>query len=277
MSKEIHFIAGLPRSGSTLLCNILNQNPKFHATSTSGILDVVLAIRNQWENLAAFKASPNKKGKAAVVNSILHNYCSVVDRPVYFDKSRGWLAHLEMAEVILGRPAKVIVPVRKITDILSSFENLYRKNAHDWQFPQEKTHFYEWQTVEGRSDIWMRSDQPVGMAYNRIKDAISRGYWDRLHLVEFNDLVENPEETLRGIYEFLYLDVYDHDFDYVEQVTQENDDLHGIPGLHVIRNKVEPLPPYEHQLLGLQAYNKYDKSEFWRPQEVATGPLRVQL
>ena len=277
MNKEIHFIAGLPRSGSTLLCNILNQNPDFHATSTSGILDVVLAIRNQWENLAAFKASPNKKGKAAVVNSILHNYCSIVDRPVYFDKSRGWLAHLEMAEVILDRPAKVIVPVRKITDILSSFENLYRKNAHDWQFPQEKTHFYEWQTVEGRSEIWMRSDQPVGMAYNRIKDSISRGYWDRLHLVEFNDLVENPEETLQGIYEFLDLDGYDHDFDYVEQVTQENDDLHGIPGLHVIRNKVEPLPPYEHQLLGLQAYNKYDKAEFWRPQEVATGPLRVQL
>ena len=92
MDKQIHFISGLPRSGSTLLCNILNQNPEFHATSTSGILDIVLAIRNQWENLPVFKASPNKAGKAAVVNSILHNYVSIVDRPVYFDKSRGWIA-----------------------------------------------------------------------------------------------------------------------------------------------------------------------------------------
>ena len=277
MTKQIHFIAGLPRSGSTLLCNILNQNPEFHATSTSGILDVILAIRNQWENLAAFKASPNKKGKAAVVNSILHNYCSIVDRPVYFDKSRGWLAHMEMAEVILGRPAKVIVPVRKITDILSSFENLYRKNAHDWQFPQEKNHFYDWQTVEGRSDIWMRNDQPVGIAFNRIKDAISRGYWNRLHLVEFNDLAEKPQETMQGIYDFLELKQFKHNFNHVKHVTQENDDLHGIPGLHVIRNKVEPLPPYGHQLIGLQAYNKFDDAEFWRPKEAAGGPLRVQL
>ena len=30
MEKTFHFIAGLPRSGSTLLANILAQNPRFH-------------------------------------------------------------------------------------------------------------------------------------------------------------------------------------------------------------------------------------------------------
>jgi len=126
MSKQIYFISGLPRSGSTLLCNILNQNPRFHATATSGILEIVLAIRNQWENVAELRASPNKIGKTAVINNILHNYVSVVDRPVYFDKSRGWVAYVELAEAILEKKAKIIVPVRKVTDILSSFENLYR-------------------------------------------------------------------------------------------------------------------------------------------------------
>ncbi len=264
MDKQIHFIAGLPRSGSTLLCNILNQNPEFHATSTSGILDIVLAIRNQWENLSVFKAAPNKAGKAAVVNSILHNYVSIVERPIYFDKSRGWIAHIEMAEVILQRKAKILVPVRKITDILSSFENLYRKNAHDWQFPQEKTHYYEWQTMEGRADIWMRSDQPVGIAYNRIRDAISRGYEDRLHIMEFEELACNPEETLKAIYQFLEIEYYPHNFEHVEQVTEENDDIHGIPGLHVIRNKVEPLPEYGSKLIGETSYNKYNDAQFWR-------------
>jgi len=96
--KTIHFIAGFPRAGSTLLCNILNQNPRFHATSTSGILDIVLAIRNQWENVNEFQASPNKAGKNAVMKPILQNYYSTVDRPVVFDKSRGWPGYLELAE-----------------------------------------------------------------------------------------------------------------------------------------------------------------------------------
>jgi len=30
--KQVFFISGLPRSGSTLLCNILAQNPEFFVT-----------------------------------------------------------------------------------------------------------------------------------------------------------------------------------------------------------------------------------------------------
>jgi hypothetical protein len=35
MENGIHFISGLPRSGSTLLAAILRQNPHFHATISS--------------------------------------------------------------------------------------------------------------------------------------------------------------------------------------------------------------------------------------------------
>lgn len=264
MNKDVYFISGLPRSGSTLLCNILNQNPRFHATSTSGILEIILAIRNQWENVAELRASPNKAGKSVVINSILHNYVSIIDRPVYFDKSRAWIAYIELAEAILGRKVKILVPVRKVTDIVSSFENLYRKNAADWQFPQEKTHFFEWQTVEGRADIWMRNDQPVGIAYNRIRDAIARGYEDRLLFIEFNALTSDPTTAMKSVYDFLEEDHYVHDFNHVEQVTQENDDIHGIPGLHIIRNKVQPVTAYEDSLIGKAAFAKYDDAQFWR-------------
>ena len=53
--KKFYFIAGLPRSGSTLLANILAQNPKFHTTSTSGVMDVMFGVRNNWDNLIEFK------------------------------------------------------------------------------------------------------------------------------------------------------------------------------------------------------------------------------
>ncbi len=262
--KTIYFVAGLPRSGSTLLCNILNQNPKFHATSTSGILDIVLAIRNQWENVNEFKASPNKKGKDAVVTGILHNYYSTVDHQIIFDKSRGWCGHIELAEHILQTEIKILVPVRNITDILSSFEKLWRNQAHEWQFPQEKTNYFEWQTVEGRSDIWMQNDQPVGIAYNKIRDAISRGFADRMLFVEFEDLTNKPSETMTEVYDFLNESQFEHDFNNVEQSTSENDDIHGIPGLHTIRPVVKPLISDAEKILGDEVIKKYTNAEFWR-------------
>lgn len=263
--KQIHFISGLPRAGSTLLCNILNQNPEFHATSTSGILDIILAIRNQWENVVEFKASPNKPGKNAVLKPMLQNYYSIAERPVVFDKSRGWIAHIELAEFILERKIKILVPVRNITDILCSFENLYRTQAHEWQFPQEKSNYHEWQTVEGRADIWMRNSQPVGIAYNRIRDALSRQFEDRLHFVEYENLTNHPEQTLEQIYKFLEYDKYVHTFDNVKQTTSENDDIHGIPGLHTIRPEVKPHTKYDAaNMIGQQSVDRFGDAQFWR-------------
>jgi len=263
-NKNIHFVAGLPRSGSTLLCNILNQNPRFHASSTSGILDIILAIRNQWENINEFRAATNKEGKNAVMKGILQNYYSTVDRPIIFDKSRGWCGHIELAEHILGSEIKIIVPVRAIADILSSFEKLWRNQAHEWQFPQEKTNYFEWQTVEGRADIWMKNDQPVGIAYNKIKDALSRGFVDRMLFVEFEHLTNYPMETMGQIYKFLDEEVFVHDFKNVQQTTAENDDIHGIPGLHVIRPVVEPVVSDAEHILGKNVLTKYGNAEFWR-------------
>ena len=265
MNKKIHFIAGLPRSGSTLLCNILNQNPKFHATATSGILDIILAIRNQWENVDTLRAAPNKAGKDAVVKGILGNYFSIIDKPVVFDKSRGWPAYIELAEFILERKVKVLVPVRPIVDVLSSFEKLYRKNAHNWQFPQEKAHFAEFQTVEGRAEIFMKADQPVGIAYNRIRDAMHRGFTNRMAFIEFDWLTSRTEEVMKAVYQFLEEPYYaGHDFNNVEQTTNENDDIHGIPGLHVIRNKIEPVKSDALEVLGQETFDKFSNAEFWR-------------
>ena len=46
MEKTFHFISGLPRSGSSLLANVLAQNPRFCVSPTSGILDIMFMVRN---------------------------------------------------------------------------------------------------------------------------------------------------------------------------------------------------------------------------------------
>ena len=38
MNKTLHFLSGIPRSGSTVLAAILNQNPETHVSTTSGLV-----------------------------------------------------------------------------------------------------------------------------------------------------------------------------------------------------------------------------------------------
>jgi sulfotransferase len=266
MSKEYFFISGLPRSGSTLLCNILSQNPQFYVSkSTSGCHDVLFGIRNQWDNLIEHQAGGIDYDQLKrVLNGALNNYHST-DKNIILDKGRGWLSLIEMIEFVLDKKCKVIVPVRNINEILASFEKLWRKTTGKTQWLFEKEDYFKSQTLAGRCDIWASASQPVGLAFNRVSDAINRNLKDRLLFVEMDDLTSIPAQTMKRVYNFINQDYFNHNFDYVEQVTSEDDiGVHRIEGLHTIRNKIEPVPHCSTEILGVELTQKYSKLEIWR-------------
>lgn len=265
MKKSVHFISGLPRAGANLLSNILAQNPRFDVTPTSGIIDIVLMVRNRWNRVVEFQAAPDEPAKLRVMRSVLDGYFdNGREKPVVFDRSPAWLATLEMAEAILERKAKVLVPVRDLRDVLASYERLWRRNAGTWEMAQEQQNYYKWQTVEGRCEVLVSPNQPVGICYNRIQDALSRGFKDRMHFVDYDDLSRKPRETLAGIYDFLEEPQFEHDLEYVEQVTREDDMILGIPGLHQVRPVIEPSEPQWPRYLGSVADNYASMNTMWR-------------
>jgi len=268
--KSIVTIAGLPRSGSTLLCNILNQNPKFHATATSGVLSMLLIVKNNWNAIVEFKAVRNESAKLRVLRSMLFSFYADQDKKIIFDKSRGWPQQLEMLESILGHKSKMLVTVRDLRDVLSSFEKLWRKESRTGQTSQEKAFPIEFQSVEGRAEVMMRANQPVGSAYQKMKDALLRGFADRMHFIFFEELTTNPERVLRAIYKFLDEPYFDHDFGNIVQTTKEDDFFHGFTDLHQIRSEVKPVHSDWKTILG-EVGNKYEKFNFWdksKPKEV---------
>ncbi len=54
--KKIFFQSSLPRAGSTLLQNIMGQNPEFYVTPTSGVLELLFGARINYTNGQEFKA-----------------------------------------------------------------------------------------------------------------------------------------------------------------------------------------------------------------------------
>jgi len=265
--KTFNFVSGMPRSGSTLLCNILCQNPRFHATNTSGCLDVIWNLRNHWDTLIEHKAHELPEAKTRCMRAILHAYHADREqkKPVIFDKGRGWIGYIEIIKLVLSKEPKILVPVRDLRDVLASFEKLYRGTIDNRRVPADANNYFEFQTIAGRCETWCRREQPVGLSVNRIRDAVHRGFRSCLHFVEYEMLTMNPREAMRGIYNFLGEELYEHDFDNVEQVTQENDELHGFgPTLHQIRPKVSPQPSQFPEVLGDVAEKYKQECDFWK-------------
>jgi sulfotransferase len=286
--KTIYFLAGLPRSGSTLLANILAQNPGFYVTPTSGIVDMLVQVRNFWDRNDAFRAMDRQQSeyvKESVLRAMLQAYFAHTDRPICVDKNRYWPEFLEMAEVLVGgrERIKVLVTVRDLRDVLASFELRYRKTSALGQLPQEAATVLKFKTALGRLEVFVDDAQPVGRAFNAIRDAVTRGWRDCMHFVDFDALTTKPGETLERIYEFFGAETWKHDCDAVEQVTFEDDFAYGFKDLHVIRPKVEPQRSrwpevFDDAVFKSPVWQKVEQAaQFWRaymPSDTTAPPAK---
>src|SRR5688500_18398279 len=125
--KKIFFNSSLPRSGSTLLQNILAQNPRFYCSPTSGVITLLESARLAFVDGPPFKAQDPKAMQAGfrgLCRAALHGfYAGVTDKPLCVDKSRMWLLNYEWLEWFYPAP-KILVCVRDLRDIVGSMEKL---------------------------------------------------------------------------------------------------------------------------------------------------------
>lgn len=249
MPKVIHFVSGLPFACSTLLVNIMAQNPRVHGTATSMLHDIGYIARPVLQTEEA-KCYPDPRTAETMLADYIRGGCacafdSQTDRPVVVDKGRAWVGHLD-ATFRIWPDAKVIVPVRDIRAVLASMERRRRKYPLAMSGSEQKNRT-TWATIEGRCQAWL-SDPPIGIAIQRISDAAAR-FRGRVHFVRAEELTANPANTMKKVWEFLGEDFDGHDFENVAQYTKEHEI--GFPyGDHTIKPQVRPLVPYWDEMLG---------------------------
>jgi len=249
--EKLFFQSSMPRSGSTLLQNILAQNPDFYATPTSGVLELIFAARGNYTSSPEFLAQDPALMKQGFLEfcrkGMVGYYEGITDKKYVVDKSRGWGIHYGFLNEVFPEP-KIICMVRNLKDVFASMEKNYRKN------PEKQDPILDWSKMQGTSvpkrvDIWAQNP-PVGMALERLSEIFRMGLDKHIHFVKFEDLCLYPEETMKGIYNYLGIPHFAHDFDNIEQVTKEDDAVYGIYGDHNIRTKVEPVPSQAKAVLG---------------------------
>ena len=252
MIKKVFFQSSLPRSGSSLLQNLIMQNPEFYATPTSGVLELLFASRANFTTAPEFKAQDQqlmKNGfKSFCKNGMEGFFNGITDKKYVLDKSRGWGIHYEFLNFFYEEP-KVVCMIRDLRSIFSSMEKNFRKNQH-LESGMVNHSQMKGTTTEKRVDIWSNT-QPVGLAVERIYQIIKEGKNKNILFVKFEDFCENPEFEMKRIYSHFNIPYYEgHDFDNVEQITHEDDSVYGIYGDHIIKQKIEPQKKDYKEILG---------------------------
>jgi len=252
MPPRIAFQSSLPRSGSTLFSNIVGQNPGFHVTPTSGLLDLLYAARAQFSHGAEFKAQDRgamEQAFAGFCRGGLEGYATALtDKPWLLDKSRGWGVHHAFLNAFYPNP-KIVCLVRDPIDIFCSMERNFRKAS--LKDPGIVNHSEMLNTtLEKRMDHWAATP-PVGLALERLLEILRQGIADQMLFIRYENLCANPRRELERFYAYLGLPYCDqHKFDEVLQITVEDDEVYGIFGDHRIRRRVEPQPSQAIETLG---------------------------
>jgi len=275
MSKKFYFMAGLPRAGSTLLSTLLNQNPRFHSGPSSPVFGAMFALHNDFQSNELYVGYPKPNQVNEIVGSVIRHWYSDIEQEVIFDKNRAWTARVPFIEGYIRQEAKIIVPVRRVDEILASMLTMIHRNT--FVEGQPRINFVDEQLVKANIPI---SDETrcqylltaqggiVWESLNAAKMGVDEGYGDKFLFVDYNELVDDPQRELNDIYEFWGEEPYEHTFDGLSNEYREDDlTTYGLSDMHEVHSKLEKTSPDPSTVLPdsiIELYNSNKKNlEFW--------------
>lgn len=269
MHKDYIFVSGLPRSGSTLFKAILNQNPDIHAGAISPVLEVMYYTEQYFENSEQALAYPKPPQQHKIISSVIDNYYSDIDKPIIADCCRAWPNNVDRLQKYITKNPKILCPVRDVLEILASFIQMIHRNSNQLSFVDkaliEKGYT---PTDDNRCDYLMSPEGIVDQSLYAFGEGFNKNCEKYMHIIEYNDLVNQPERTFRKIYEFLELPYYSHDFENITHKYRErDDDVYGLSDMHEVRKRIQRVSKRPEEVLSDYILNKYSNMEFWRKQK----------
>jgi hypothetical protein len=246
----------MPRSGSTLLQNLLGQHPDIVATPTSPLYELVSACRDVHatsQTVKAYGVHQHLPHALSYIREGINAYCRDNNAKIVVDKSRGWLGARKFLRSIYGDDFTIIVNVRDLRAIFADMEKSHRENVHYRDQIMVTAMPY---TQIGRIRGW-GNNVPLAPFIHSLYDALEMGDTANLVFVKFEDIIADPQSELNRLVSCIGLPPHTFNTDYIAQLTSEDDVHHGsIYGKHTINSKLE-----------LQDVDNF--SDFLRPDSIA--------
>lgn len=253
--KTLHFLSGLPRTGSTLLGSILTQNENVTVTPTSPILDLLCYLElslSATEKTYTYDTTIHPKLYRSFVDTFYQQYKD----DIIIDKHRGWPKNVKSLTYFLNINPKIICTIRPISEIISSYIKLIIQQPGKNFIDEKLTEKHKALSIENRAELlW---DDYISDPYRSMLHGI-RYHRENLLIIDYNQMMKDPEGILKRINQYLELPQKDYDFNnIINHCAEEKDEAWGLKNLHDIRPilKRESTPPED--ILGNYLKKKYD-------------------
>jgi len=210
-NRKLFFLVAQPRSGNTLFASIMNQNKDIAATANSLTLEIIKDLF-LLKKTDVFENYPDHKSLDNVLDNVFNNYYQHWPQRIIIDRGPVMTTgNFELMQKHFKHGFKCIVILRDLMDVLASYMQWYTKNPD--AFPNR----YNCKTDEEKLMMIMSKDGAVAKDLEAIKNSFN--YPGICHYVKYDDMVTNPEQEFRKIYQFLDEPYFNHRFIDLDQVN----------------------------------------------------------
>jgi sulfotransferase len=228
-------VTGLPRAGSTLLCQLLSQHPEVHCDGQSSPLcNTLLGIRRMVSNDQFFLSQLDNHfaasygNLASAMQGFLRSWHHDSDKKAVVDKNRAWLHAIELL-LQLAPEAKLVVCIRELGQVYGSIEAQHQRTIL-LDFIDQLADFDRF----GRADMLFAKDKAIGsplLSLNAVQD-LPPAVRERLYFLRFEDLMAQPAACMSHLHAWLGLSPFEINPQQLTTGKSESDSHYRMKYLH---------------------------------------------
>lgn len=241
--KRLICVTGLPRAGSTLLCQLLAHHPEIYCHGHTSPLPAALGrLRQQLSENEFLLAQLDVHGDLVhqrLVNAfrgLMQGWFAETDRPCVVDKNRSWSDHIELAN-LCAPDFRMLFCVRDPVQVYGSIEAAHQRtllldsadsSAHLSPYDRAIRLFAR----DGVAGVPMRSFQ----AMQDHPETLHK----RLYVVVFERLVADPVAVIGEIFDFIGLPRIAIDPNNLTTLPSESDSHYRLKYRHRTHRSIHP-------------------------------------
>jgi sulfotransferase len=249
-------VTGLPRAGSTLLCQLLAQHPQIHCEGhSSPLCNLLLGIRRMVSDDQFFLAQLDQSFErsyahlASAMQGFLRGWYPGCGKQALVDKNRAWLHAIELL-LRIEPNAKLIVCIRELGQIYGSIEAQHQRTI----LVDFIDHLADFDRF-GRADMLFAKDKAIGaplISLHAVLD-LPKAVQDHLYFLRFEDLVERPAACMSHVYAWLKLTPFEIDPEHLAPTgPPESDSHYHMKYPHTLSTRIA-IPPKHDVPIRIQA------------------------